>query len=267
MRPGCTDLVERDGLNPDLNNAVYENDLKNGVLTAIEDFLSETEHKLKFINIAGLHGLGIIWTERHEAKSPDLSLFLSQLQAEGALQKHIEMIETDRISTSIAFGTALSEIKKTTEIQKASEAHDQLKQEHDQLKQKYGQVEQTNERLLHENAALQDAINNLKQNNGKLQDLIKELQQKNAQAASQSQGASFYIQSLNHGITELLASRRWKIAVLSGEILRKLSFRPKVPLVENFLNEQMEQYRRGLTCVQQDDLTAPLNRPNKLHSL
>lgn len=57
--PGVRELVE-DGHNSSVHNALLEHGPRNGVLTAIEDFLKETEHSLSLYRVHSQFGLGII---------------------------------------------------------------------------------------------------------------------------------------------------------------------------------------------------------------
>ncbi|MFC4078005.1 class I SAM-dependent methyltransferase [Salinithrix halophila] len=57
---GKSRLVNTGGLNYQFNNALYENGEKNGVLTAIEDFLKETSFPITFHRVASHNGLGIL---------------------------------------------------------------------------------------------------------------------------------------------------------------------------------------------------------------
>ncbi|MGB9979583.1 MAG: hypothetical protein ACPK7R_09975, partial [Methanobacterium sp.] len=61
MYPGQTDLKEQGGLNSQLYNAIYENNPKNGVLTAVEDFIDESDLEFSFKIINAFHGLGILF--------------------------------------------------------------------------------------------------------------------------------------------------------------------------------------------------------------
>ncbi|GAB4318005.1 MAG: hypothetical protein Kow0019_19380 [Methanobacteriaceae archaeon] len=56
-----TKLIEEGGYNSSFNNALVSGTEKNGVLTAIIDFLNQSHYDLKFIKIKGFHGLGIIY--------------------------------------------------------------------------------------------------------------------------------------------------------------------------------------------------------------
>ena len=56
-----TDELDSKGLNGHLNNAIKSNTNQNGVLTAIEDFMKQSELNLKLIKIDAFHGLGILY--------------------------------------------------------------------------------------------------------------------------------------------------------------------------------------------------------------
>lgn len=60
MSAESSKLLESGGVNTDLNNALYENGEQNGVLTAIEDFLSKSAFSLSFHRLNSNNGLGII---------------------------------------------------------------------------------------------------------------------------------------------------------------------------------------------------------------
>ena len=66
MYPGETDLRKKGGLNWSLYNSIYENNPKNGVLTAVEDFVNESNLKFTFKIIYGFHGLGFLFPQNYE---------------------------------------------------------------------------------------------------------------------------------------------------------------------------------------------------------
>lgn len=61
MEPGRTDLLPVGGANMLLDNALFEKGERNGVLTAIEDFLAETELELEFHQAYSNNGLGLLF--------------------------------------------------------------------------------------------------------------------------------------------------------------------------------------------------------------
>jgi glycosyltransferase involved in cell wall biosynthesis len=101
---------QRKGLNPDihglcdtatfnnqLRHSVYEHAIKNGVLTAVEDFLAQTPVPLRFVRIPGWHGLGILAPKKMIGHFPKLGNLLKQCTASKMLERHIEELERGRI--------------------------------------------------------------------------------------------------------------------------------------------------------------------------
>jgi len=64
--PKHSELKEEGGLNPNFYHAIHENGENNGVLTAIENFIaeSESEFSLEIINV--FQGLGILFVKNQE---------------------------------------------------------------------------------------------------------------------------------------------------------------------------------------------------------
>ena len=67
MIKGQSQLVENAGLNQDLFNATFEGGNRNGVLTAIEDFLRKYYSKYIFFFIKKQYGLGILVKKKNIA--------------------------------------------------------------------------------------------------------------------------------------------------------------------------------------------------------
>ncbi|MEK8132655.1 class I SAM-dependent methyltransferase [Paenibacillus filicis] len=63
MQPGVSELLESGGFNNIALNAVYEHGERNGVLTAIEDFVKESPFSLRYYDLYSNNGLGIIVPE------------------------------------------------------------------------------------------------------------------------------------------------------------------------------------------------------------
>ncbi|TVX88053.1 class I SAM-dependent methyltransferase [Paenibacillus agilis] len=59
VRRGHSQLTE-DGMNASFCNAITEGGARNGVLTAVEDFLQQTELPLSYYHVAKQYGLGIL---------------------------------------------------------------------------------------------------------------------------------------------------------------------------------------------------------------
>lgn len=64
--PGSSELIEDGGLYRGNYNALHESGEKNGVLTALEDFLKETELKIHLYRLTYNNGLGILIPDQKE---------------------------------------------------------------------------------------------------------------------------------------------------------------------------------------------------------
>lgn len=74
-------LMEKYGVNSSLDNALACGTPKNGVLTAVEDFLSQANFDLKFFKIPGFHGLGIIYDENVYRENNDFKMSIDGVMA------------------------------------------------------------------------------------------------------------------------------------------------------------------------------------------
>jgi len=71
IRRGQSELADSGGDNSQLYNAIREGGPRNGVLTAIEDFLAEHPSEYQFCRIRVQHGLGILQSRgSHPANDP-----------------------------------------------------------------------------------------------------------------------------------------------------------------------------------------------------
>ena len=85
------------GINPQHFHAAVEGGERNGVLTAVEDFLKQSTYPWKLICIPGLNGLGILAPERLLQARPALSTTLSSLETPPALKPHLQLLLDDSV--------------------------------------------------------------------------------------------------------------------------------------------------------------------------
>jgi GT2 family glycosyltransferase/spore maturation protein CgeB len=87
--PDQLNLVDEGGLNDHLYNAIYENNIKNGVFTAIEDFIKEypKQEEIGFLHIAGIFGLGIIYNKH---KHKEIPVIIEGLHITNSVRKRVE---------------------------------------------------------------------------------------------------------------------------------------------------------------------------------
>ena len=95
--PGMTELSQTSGINLGANNALIEGTDRNGVLTAVEDFLTDTDLALVFKTVAGYNGLGIIVTQEQLDSSDRLRAALAELESPAWLAHHCTRLEESRI--------------------------------------------------------------------------------------------------------------------------------------------------------------------------
>ena len=91
MRPGQRKLIKNGGLNSDLYNAVDENTPRNGVLTAVEDFVRESDRELSLevVNPRAFHGLGILYP-----KSPEMEKIVKDVIKSTGFKYSLEKIKS-----------------------------------------------------------------------------------------------------------------------------------------------------------------------------
>src|SRR5439155_24571806 len=95
--PWSRALVRHGGLNSELANACDDGGGRNGVLTAVEDFLDTTQVSFEFLTVAGFNGLGVLCpTPVLEASKPLRSL-VAELKATNVLGRHLESLESARV--------------------------------------------------------------------------------------------------------------------------------------------------------------------------
>ncbi len=64
--PGEASLNENSGMNKDFNDSINENNSKNGILTAVETFINESDLEFTFKTINVFYGLGILYVKNEK---------------------------------------------------------------------------------------------------------------------------------------------------------------------------------------------------------
>jgi cephalosporin hydroxylase/glycosyltransferase involved in cell wall biosynthesis len=99
MNPGRPGLMPpgRGGVNPTMNNATREGGPRNGVMTAVEDFLEDYDKPVRLLVLPIYFGLAIVVEEDRLAATPALAAVLNRLEsAEGRLDL-LELAESLRL--------------------------------------------------------------------------------------------------------------------------------------------------------------------------
>lgn len=97
LRPGRSEVVPEDGLNAHLHHADHEGGDKNGVRTAVEDFLAEHPGEYRFVSAPGINGLGFVFRAK-SAEAPFAARAFSFCSLDPAHRALIETMEAERLS-------------------------------------------------------------------------------------------------------------------------------------------------------------------------
>ena len=92
-----TDLLERGGFNPKMNNAEHEGGPRNGVMTALEDFVAEHDREVRVLVLPIYFSLAIVAEEERIASSPRLARAFERLETPEVLRGLLELSERLRI--------------------------------------------------------------------------------------------------------------------------------------------------------------------------
>ena len=158
MYPDHTEL-KSGGLNSDLYNSIYENNPNNGVLTAVEDFIDESNLELYFELIDVFHGLGILFTHNDEIEN-----FVKKTIKNADL---VSRLEKARVNRAII----ISQLKKQndslkTELNDNKTKFKNVEDQFNQIENKFEQMEyklSSSDKIIEEKEKLlKEAENHLK---------------------------------------------------------------------------------------------------------
>lgn len=140
--PGQTELNDR-GFNDHLHNALQEGTPRNGVLTAVEDFVLAQDGGLELHVIPGLHGLGIVIDSNAEEAVHDA---VEEVTRPTGLRRVLEAVEQDRIERLIEVH---EERRSKLKVDGGLQAElVRARSELDDLKQRFANLESVHHRLL-----------------------------------------------------------------------------------------------------------------------
>ena len=110
--PGDSGLVE-DGMNGHLANATHEGGPRNGVLTAIEDFIATAPFEIHFRRLPFFNGLGILIPQAR--MTPELKALVDGFFSAETLLKACEALEADSIRVRIELAQAETRLARRTD--------------------------------------------------------------------------------------------------------------------------------------------------------
>jgi glycosyltransferase involved in cell wall biosynthesis len=101
MSPDSAALVASGGLNDKYCNAVHEGGERNGVLGAVNSFLTSHKGEYGFKLVSGFHGLGILFDPRLRKQKPKFESFLSLIKTPKPISDQLEALEQARVRSHL----------------------------------------------------------------------------------------------------------------------------------------------------------------------
>ena len=101
INPGMKRLHPSKGLNPTMCNAEEEGGPRNGVMTALDDFIAEHPRSLRKLVIPIYFGLAIVAGEDRLAAQPDLERALARLDSSEGRYELLEVAEATRLRAMV----------------------------------------------------------------------------------------------------------------------------------------------------------------------
>src|SRR5918995_3907259 len=95
--PGRSELVDEDGLNQQLPNAIREGGPRNGVAAALDDFIAEHDRPLRRVLLPLFHGLALVAEQDLLEARSELAALFDGLEGADARYELIELGESIRI--------------------------------------------------------------------------------------------------------------------------------------------------------------------------
>ena len=182
---GSAELLENGGLNPHLDNSIYENDLRNGVLTAVEDYMNETMEPLELINIPGLYGLGILFPKSIQENNKALFEFFEAISISTVAKQYFDRLEGARIQANLLLqerNTSFSNLedKYRQEVEKSQVVQDkqgaEIKNRNDKIKELRNEINKLGVEIEARDRQTEELKKEIKKSNAEVDAWIEELE-------------------------------------------------------------------------------------------
>lgn len=111
LLPNSIELCGEQGFNADMENALVEGTPRNGVRTAVEDFIAETDLKLEWSSVPGFFGVGILADEALIDRTPALREALDVFRSPEFLEQQCRTLELWRVNILARLHTARRELR------------------------------------------------------------------------------------------------------------------------------------------------------------
>jgi hypothetical protein len=97
LQPGHAGFVSSGGMNASFDNAAAEGGARNGVMTAVDDFVAECDEPVRVVVLPIYFGLAIVVSEARLRGAPDVVTLLDWLESKEGKQRLLELSESIRL--------------------------------------------------------------------------------------------------------------------------------------------------------------------------
>jgi cephalosporin hydroxylase len=101
IKPGTSEVLAQGGLNPNHYNAISEGGPRNGVMTALDDFIAEYDRPLRKVVLPIYFGLAIVVEEERLARQPEVARILDELDTIEGKEMLLEVGEKMRLQAML----------------------------------------------------------------------------------------------------------------------------------------------------------------------
>jgi cephalosporin hydroxylase/GT2 family glycosyltransferase len=101
IHPDRKEVLKGGGLNPTMNNAISEGGERNGVMTALDDFMAEYDQPLRRVVLPIYFGLAIVVEEAVLRSNPELAAVIERLSSGESKEDLLELAESVRLQAML----------------------------------------------------------------------------------------------------------------------------------------------------------------------
>ncbi|ERN42345.1 putative glycosyltransferase [Rubidibacter lacunae KORDI 51-2] len=212
------ELLESGGFNAHLNHSIYENAVRNGVRTAVDDFVSESDLALSLYELPGFNGLGILATDTCLQARQQLASFLEAFRTPPAIDRLLRALEKERLRGELdrqKFKTALrnNQQKSKQSIEKLEEKYNRDTADLKARLEKFQHTRQQQQKQF---------TKGLEANISSLEAQICSNKKALEQAEQDIFRLGSWIEEFNQSITSILDTNRWRLGSFLYLIFRKI---------------------------------------------
>ncbi|WP_274654035.1 glycosyltransferase [Paenibacillus humicola] len=272
ISPSYSSLVEQGGLNPHLNNSIYEHTPKNGVLTAIEDFVKQTSFDLLFYQVPGFHGLGIIINraQQYLIKPYELYEFSNSLVRDVELQRvmsHIKVIELNKEKKQTVEKTIVLKEQVSKLDQKVKKLEKLLEQKDEYLKRLERENQETHKQFSVQKEQINELNVSITFKSKEIDNLTKMLAKKNTEYIRMEKAANTHLNSVRYKLGDalILASKPSKHTLLLPARMFNLLTEGKKNRIERGQDENIKAEKYKSSEIKPENTKQDRNIDDKMH--